>query len=51
MAGETFALLHVNELEEMAQATPAIVGDRLLVRTESRLYSMRQSAARARPSR
>ncbi len=43
-AGETFALLHVNELGEMAQATPAIVGDRLLVRTESLLYSMRQPA-------
>lgn len=28
----------------MAQATPAIVGDRLLVRTESLLYSMRQPA-------
>lgn len=45
-SGESFALLHVNELGEMAQATPAIVGDRLLVRTESRLYSLRQSATR-----
>jgi outer membrane protein assembly factor BamB len=42
-ADETFRLLHVNELDEMAQATPAIVGERLLVRTESKLYSMRQS--------
>ena len=41
-AGEKFELLHVNELGEMAQATPAIVGERLLVRTESALYSMRQ---------
>ena len=40
-AGETFLLLHVNLLEEMAQATPAIVGDRLLLRTEGRLYSIR----------
>jgi outer membrane protein assembly factor BamB len=40
-AGENFNLLHVNPLEEMAQATPAIVGDRLLLRTESRLYSIR----------
>ena len=40
-AGEKFELLHVNLLEEMAQATPAIVGDRLLLRTESRLYSFR----------
>ena len=42
-AGETFKLLHVNELDEMAQATPAIVGERLLVRTETRLYSIRRS--------
>jgi outer membrane protein assembly factor BamB len=40
-AGEKFGLLHVNPLDEMAQATPAIVGDRLLLRTESRLYSIR----------
>jgi hypothetical protein len=31
----------VNILDEMAQATPAIVGDRLLLRTEGRLYSFR----------
>jgi outer membrane protein assembly factor BamB len=41
-AGEEFKLLHVNTLDEMAQATPAIVGERLLVRTESRLYSIRR---------
>ena len=40
---ETFRLLHVNDLDEMAQATSAIVGERLLVRTVSKLYSMRQS--------
>lgn len=40
-AGEKFELLHVNALDEMAQATPAMVGDRLLLRTESRLYSIR----------
>jgi outer membrane protein assembly factor BamB len=40
-AGETFQLLHVNALNEMALATPAIVGDRLLIRTETRLYSIR----------
>ena len=38
---EKFELLHINLLDEMAQATPAIVGDRLLLRTESRLYSIR----------
>ena len=40
-AGEKFELLHANLLDEMAQATPALVGDRLLLRTESRLYSFR----------
>ena len=41
-AGETFKLLHINELDEMAQATPAIVGERLLLRTETKLYSIRR---------
>jgi outer membrane protein assembly factor BamB len=41
-AGEKFELLHVNELDDMAQASPAIVGDRLLIRTEQRLYSIRR---------
>ena len=40
-SGEKFELLGINSLDEMAQATLAIVGDRLLVRTESRLYSIR----------
>jgi hypothetical protein len=40
-AGENFELLHINMLYEMAQATPAIVADRLLLLTESRLYSIR----------
>jgi outer membrane protein assembly factor BamB len=40
-AGEKFELLRVNELDEMAQASPALVGERLLIRTESRLYSIR----------
>jgi len=40
-AGERFDLLRINPLDEMAQVTPAIVGDRLLLRTESRLYSIR----------
>ena len=33
-AGETFKLLHTNPLGEMAQATPALVGERLLIRTD-----------------
>ena len=41
-AGAEFKLLHVNELDEMAQATPAIVGERLLLRTETKLYSIRR---------
>lgn len=47
-AGETFKLLHVNALDDMALASPAIVGDRLLLRTEHRLYSIRRGAARQR---
>jgi outer membrane protein assembly factor BamB len=41
-AGEKFELQHTNSLEDMALATPAIVGDRLLLRTEHRLYSIRR---------
>jgi outer membrane protein assembly factor BamB len=40
-AGETFRLLGVNSLGDFAMATPALVGDRLLLRTQSRLYSIR----------
>jgi outer membrane protein assembly factor BamB len=40
--GEEFRLLHVNELDDMAQASPALVGERLLIRTEHRLYSIRR---------
>jgi hypothetical protein len=40
-AGETFKMVRVNSLDEMAQATPAITADRLLIRTASRLYSIR----------
>ena len=42
--GEQFQLLHVNELDDMAQASPALVGERLLIRTEHRLYSIRRKA-------
>jgi outer membrane protein assembly factor BamB len=41
-AGEKFELQHTNFLEDMALATPAIAGDRLLLRTEHRLYSIRR---------
>lgn len=42
-AGDKFELLHTNTLEDMALATPAIAGDRLLLRTEHRLYSIRRN--------
>lgn len=43
-AGDEFELLHTNQLEEddMGMASPAIVGDRLLIRTAARIYCMRQ---------
>lgn len=41
-AGDKFEMLHTNTLDEFTLASPAIVGDRLLLRTESRLYSIRQ---------
>jgi outer membrane protein assembly factor BamB len=40
--GEQFELLHVNELDDMTLASPALVGERLLIRTEHRLYSIRR---------
>ncbi|NUQ62589.1 MAG: PQQ-binding-like beta-propeller repeat protein [Pirellulales bacterium] len=44
---DEFELLHTNELAEddMCMATPAIVGDRLLIRTSMRVYCVRQSAS------
>ena len=41
-AGEEYRLAGVNPLEDWTLASPAIVGDRLLVRTQSRLYSIRE---------
>jgi outer membrane protein assembly factor BamB len=37
-AGPEYKLLHKNSLDEMCLATPALAGDRLLIRTMSRLY-------------
>lgn len=47
-AGDEFDLLHTNVLEEddMGMATPAIAGDRLLIRTSARLYCIRQGTTR-----
>ncbi len=39
---EEFKLLHVNDLDDFTLASPALVGDRLLIRTEKRLYSIRR---------
>ncbi len=45
-AGDEFELLHTNQLAEddMCMATPAIAGERLLLRTSARVYCIRQTA-------
>jgi outer membrane protein assembly factor BamB len=43
-AGEEFELLGINSLDDFSMATPAIAGNRLLVRTKSKLYSLRDQA-------
>jgi outer membrane protein assembly factor BamB len=45
-AGDTFEILHTNQLAEddMGMATPAIAGDRLLIRTAARLYCIRNKS-------
>jgi outer membrane protein assembly factor BamB len=42
-AGADFELLGINSLDEFSMATPAISGDRLVIRTQGRLYSIRES--------
>ena len=46
-AGDQLELLHTNPLAEddMGMATPAIAGDRLLIRTAPRLYCIRRAPA------
>jgi outer membrane protein assembly factor BamB len=41
-AGPEYKLLGKNSLDEMCMATPALAGDRLLIRTLTRLYSIRE---------
>ena len=41
-AGPEYELLHKNSLDEMCMATPAIAGDRLLIRTLTKLYCLRK---------
>jgi outer membrane protein assembly factor BamB len=45
-AGREFKLLHTNSLgeEEMCMATPAIAGDRLIIRTEQRMFCLQKGA-------
>jgi outer membrane protein assembly factor BamB len=45
-AGDKFNLLHTNALAEddMCMATPALAGDRLLIRTSTRMYCIRDQA-------
>ncbi|MEE2778096.1 MAG: PQQ-binding-like beta-propeller repeat protein [Acidobacteriota bacterium] len=40
-AGKEFSVVGINSLDEMAMASPAIAGDRLLIRTRTKLYSIR----------
>jgi outer membrane protein assembly factor BamB len=50
-AGDTFELLHTNKLadDDMCMATPALAGDRLLIRTAARLYCLRQAGKAGNP--
>jgi hypothetical protein len=41
-AGDQFRVVRVNSLDDFSMASPAIVGDRLIIRTQHRLYSIRQ---------
>ena len=40
-AANEYRLVRTNSLDDFSMATPAIVGDRLLIRTQHRLYSIR----------
>ncbi len=42
-AGDEYNLLHVNSLDDFTMATPAITGDRLILRTDKKLFSIRQA--------
>ncbi len=43
-AGPEFAIVATNEFDELCLASPAIAGDKLLIRTESKLYCLTQRA-------
>ena len=42
-AGPDYKLLPTNSLDEMCMATPAMAGDRLLIRTLTKLYCLRET--------
>ena len=42
MRGREFEVIGRNSLDGMTLASPAIVGDRLLIRTQKKLYSIRK---------
>ena len=46
-AGDEYRLAGVNDLGDWSLASPAIVGDRLLIRTQNHLYSIRTQAEAA----
>lgn len=43
-AGPEFEVVGTNEFEELCLASPAVVGDKVLVRTASRLYCLTKGA-------
>ena len=45
-AGDTFEVLRQNDLGEVVQASPAIIGSTLYIRTAGHLYAFRDPAAR-----
>ena len=51
-AGDKFELLHTNQLagDDMCMATPAMAGERLLIRTSARLYCIKSGAQNVAPS-
>jgi hypothetical protein len=42
--GPEFEILQTNPLDELCLASPAIVGDKLLIRTASKLYCLTEDA-------
>ena len=40
-AGDKYEEIDTNDLDEMALASPALVGDRLIMRTQNHIYSVR----------